>query len=105
MDDPVSEETVYNVTITVNTEINDFQYKAVYAYRGDVLSNAGASDPTIYNIATLQSGGIMNASEQAITEPFVYTTQITIPANRSLAVLFYRDYQTCITSVTAYKEV
>ena len=104
--DAVSEQTIYNVTITVGTEINNFQYKAVYAYRGDILSDAGTSNPTIYNITTLQSGGILDVSSSSnrITEPFVYTTQITIPANRSLAVIFYRDYQTCITSVTAYKE-
>ena len=103
LDEVVSEDTTYDVSITISTGINTHQYKAVYAYRSELLSGAGTGDPTIYNITNLQSGGILDATQTPISEPFVYTTQVTVKTGRQLAIEFYRDQHTVITSITAQK--
>lgn len=103
LDEVVSEDTTYDVSITISTGINTHQYKAVYAYRSELLSGAGTGDPTIYNITNLQSGGILDATQTPISEPFVYTTQVTVKTGRQLAIEFYRDQHTVITSITTQK--
>lgn len=105
LDEVTTEDTVYDVKISVNTNLNTHQYKAMYAYSAQLLSGAGTNDPTIYDITNLEQAGIFDASRQQLTGDSVYETQMTVKAERQLAVLFYRNQSTCINSITAQKVV
>lgn len=99
--DAVVSDTTYEVSITITTGINMHQYKAVYAYGADLLSGAGTASPTMYNVVTLATNGIINAQTNPISEPFTFTTNVTTSANRQLAIVFYRNHSSVISSITA----
>ena len=105
LDAPAEEDCTYKVTIIITTDLNSFRYKAVYAYNGELISGKGTATPTAYNLTNTKEGGIISVADPNpdLTEDYVFETQISVKANRNPAIMFYRDYDSCIGSVTAQK--
>ena len=105
LDAPAEEDCTYKVTITITTDLNSFRYGAVYAYNGELISGKGTATPTAYNLTSTKEGGIISVADPNpdLTEDYVFETQISVKANRNPAIMFYRDYDSCIGSVTAQK--
>lgn len=105
LDTPADEDCTYKVTITITTDLNSFRYGTVYAYNGELISGKGTATPTAYNLTSTKEGGIISVTDPNpdLTEDYVFETQISVKANRSPTIMFYRDYNSCIGSVTAQK--
>ena len=105
LDTPADEDCTYKVTITITTDLNSFRYGTVYAYNGEILTGKGTATPTAYNLTNTKEGGIISVADPNpdLTGDYVFETQISGKANRNLAIMFYRDYDSCIGSVTAQK--